>query len=195
MSIKLSRSYPADSMDRYTKDPDLIGVNNANIDAAMVEPVQIMNQVLGYRTFGSCEGHKDMKNPHLIIKKKPKSKTILLHGAPFSSYIGFLLPITELNPLIDFLNECGFEEPLAYIAHGKIQSPNPEEAHEYIKELDGTVLVFSIGGWLEGDCYKVSIHILPIENPKSHKEWDNMRDKGFEVWLNILYNFKKNKSI
>ena len=67
----------------------------------MVEPVRKINKIIGYKTFASCEGHKNTKNPHQ--KPRSPSHSITIDGEPYSSYVGFYLPLLQHCPLVDFL--------------------------------------------------------------------------------------------
>lgn len=188
-SIKLTRKYPSDPKARYSKDPKLVGDDNADLDAAIREPVHILNKVLGYKSFASCEGHKSVKNPYLKPLRS-SSHCEILHGPPYSSYIGFYLPLQQYCPLVDFLISKGFEEVVfGYMVRGGLHVCDPDDSHEYIKTDSGRVLIFFTEGALEGDCYKTCINVSPENMPKSQSEWDKLRDDGWEIWLSLLNEF------
>jgi hypothetical protein len=193
MPIKLTRKYPRKIRLRYSKTPEAASSPTADIDPAMREPIKIMNQKLGYETFGCCEGHKDPVNPYQKKFKVPKGVR-MIKGKPYDSYIGFYLPITYHLPLIDFLIKRKFFAAPAYIAGGSIYVSNNitgYNANFYQRYRDGVGLVYGTDGAMKGDRFGVTIQVLPIQMPKSQKQWDELRDTGWETWLNLLQKFNK----
>jgi hypothetical protein len=188
MPIKLSRKYPNRINSRYSKDPKAAASNIADIDVAMREPIKIMNNKLGYATLGCCEGHKNPINPYQKMIKIPCDvKPCKLK--PYESYIGFYLPICLHSPLIDFLLSKNFFAAGGYIAMGKLYIANSSESNFYQRYSEGVALIYGTDGALKGDTFLVTIQVEPIEMPNSQKKWDELRDNGWETWLNLLLQF------
>lgn len=181
--IRLSRDYPRNPRERYTRKPEAIGGDVEDVDAAIVGPVRMMNNIIGFKTYASCEGHLDPNNPNTAIKPGPDDTMPV--GEPFASYIGFYLPICDHGPLVDFLCDHGFFATAAgYYSLGRATGNNGTRI--YIKYDGGAVLTYSNGGRLEGDTFMVRIGAEPRDMLYSQEEWDYLRDKGWETWLNLF---------
>jgi hypothetical protein len=184
--IKLSRNYPTNPIERYSKDPSEVDDICADMDAAICEPVSILEDVLGYAAYSSCEGH-EVHNPY--VKKPKKSKKYVVdYGYPYSSYIAFYMPLVEYYPFIDFLYKMGFESPLLYILRDEIRVNNPKDPIITKKYYD-TLLYVHISGFTD-DEFQIGIYVEPIHYPASQQKWDRMRDRAWERWLNLINSYQ-----
>jgi hypothetical protein len=188
------------------------GSYKTNVDSALIEPVRILNEVMGYNTFASCEGHaKDWNHADTLGYTKDKDGNPT--GFAFQeSYVAIWANENEMNSMESYLKTQGFEI-------GSTPRSNViENSYDLFKNVNGYHLIFDItkpiapGGKSEfvlrigsgilnpskakthklstGETFKNIGDSLQGQKALSQKDWDTTRDAGWDKWLGIMQNYK-----
>lgn len=193
------------------------GSYKTDVDAALVEPVRILNEELGYNTFASCEGHAcDWEGSDVLgmYEKIDRISGRSSSGMAFQeSYISIYSSEEEIVNLEKFLKSNGFElgsTPRSYVN---------ETSYDLYKNIGNHYLLFDVtkpigpggrsifslrigSGTLNPS--KSKLHVMSSgesfinirdslngQKALSQKDWDNARDAGWNSWINILRKYKK----
>lgn len=133
------------------------------VDAAMKEPVRILNEDIGFQTHASCEGH-------------------LEDDSPINSYIA--IKGVKLKDFGEFLISSGFvfKKSSSMIGkwRAKIFTTTVKVSNYFSIRLEALPLSNGI----------VSLNVFEEPEPLNQSEWDTIRDCGWYLWLNILSYYK-----
>jgi len=180
--VRLTGGYPADPKARFTRSPGAVGSGYADVDAAIAEPVRLMNEALGFTTYASCEGHLDPVNPHVPI---PVDSEALSRIEPCVSYIGFYLRADEHVALVGFLCDHGFQSAYSgYFARGR--ATGRSLPRNYVRYSGEAVLSFHLSERVNGDMATARASVEPRDMPLGQAEWDRLRDSAWETWLDLF---------
>ncbi|MCD1296295.1 hypothetical protein CUJ83_14930 [Methanocella sp. CWC-04] len=203
----------------YPKDPDCRRVSSLYadhstygcVDAAIREPVRILNEEFGLNTLWSCEGHEpEWKANGGILGFMYDEKGNVVGRCSQESYIALSeMYIENVDKFVLYLRSIGFGEgsTLRPLCKGKYYSvylnfPNGhlESDIKYGPECETATVFLRVGphnvnmdnaGWNEhnGTRFKNLCEAVSGNPAFSQEEWDSIRDAGWEIWLNIISNF------
>ena len=157
--------------------------------------MRILNEELRIRTFACCEYHPDEVDERQYETFQGK---VQKYPFTYCSYISLdLVTSGSVKSLIEFLKSLGFKEdnhPIDSLVD-KIEDNGIRFLYYYSLHTatpEG-ILNFNYSCYQKGEPVdgRPFIEIIPFEEQRIRrwKEWDNIRDTGWEYWLEILYRF------
>jgi hypothetical protein len=202
----ISGSYPKNPLlrqNRRVKTPP--GSSDyARVDLAMREPVRIINEDLKLRTFACCEYHPgDLNERHYEVFRYKGRQYDYTYRPPYRSYIVLDLGrYHRVLSLMDFLKKSRFAEDKSTLPQGKFNILMDDDLTDTTKIIANYTLSTKIPVGVLGLSYsyygtgepvdgRFCMEVTPFERMyiRHWKEWDHIRDMGWEYWLEILYNF------
>jgi len=180
------------------------GTSYARVDLAMREPLRILNEELGIRTVSSCEYHPCYLDKRLYQACQNRwPERYCMDRLPYRSFIVLdLEKYYRIVSLRDYLARLGFVTDGETSYHGGFDSMDMDDEEATINLYKGFKTEFTSGilgiryasnaAGIPINC-QCSIDVIPSERQNIHqwKEWDHIRDTGWEYWLEILYLFTK----
>lgn len=198
-------SYPKNPImrqNRRGKTPP--GSDYGRVDLAMREPVRIINEDLKIRTFACCEYHPcDVNKRQYEVFHYKGQEYYYTYRLPYRSYIVLDLGrYYRVASFMDFLKKSGFVEVKDTSPQGRFDVLREDDETDMSKNIENHTLYAKIpvgvlgfnytyygtGEPVDGRC---STDVTPFEKQyiRQWREWDTIRDTGWEYWLQILYNF------
>ncbi len=178
-----------------------------NVDAAIKEPIRILNEELGYNTFASCEGHACNWKAGTLGYSEDMSSSAFQE-----SYVAVYADEESVKSLENYLTTKGFEigsTPRANVV---------EETYDLYKNVGNYHLIFDIkrpvgpggrstfalrvgSGTLNpskakvhtlssGESFRNIDSSLSGQKALSQKAWDSARDTGWTEWIDLLREYK-----
>lgn len=178
------------------------------VDGAVKEPVRILNEELGYRTYASCEGHPEdhRKEVGAPIGYIYDDEGHVIGSRFQESYIA-LKSVRDADHFERYLLENGFKEGstkriYAGGAEGwgiyrnlsnnscltaNFNKDTPTSRTRVSLRISGGRVDMGKAKWTEwpetGQRFRNTLRVGKVVDQKS---WDGIRDGGWETWLNLL---------
>lgn len=108
----------------------------------------------------------------------------------------------QVEALRDYLVGQGFVTDGEYSYHGSFDAIDMDDEEAVIHLCKGLKAEFPLGilGFrylsdpkgtpTNGQC-SIDVTLFELQNIRQWKEWDHIRDEGWEHWLEIMYKFTK----
>jgi hypothetical protein len=167
----------------------------------MREPVLIINEELQLRTFGCCEYHPcDVNRGQYEVFWYNGQQYYYTYRLPYRSYIAIDLDrFHRVEHLMDYLKKVEFRKNGTPNVLEEFKGKGDDVKITAHYELEASFLLGVLGfhysyyGSRDNIYGRFSIYVTPFERQyiRQWEDWDAIRDKGWEYWLEILSLFTK----
>jgi len=201
----LNGSYPKNPALRQSRRSlDNPGTNYMHVDLAMTEPVRIINEELSIRTLACCEYHPcDLdKRQYETFQYKGRECNDPYRGTYRSFIVLDLRKDNKVASFRDFIKKKGFVDDSDISPHGGFDMIDVDDENsrvlvyrglkaEFCKGILGLRYAFNAANEPIDNKYVLDVTPLKRAHIRQWKEWDCIRDTGWEYWLEILHLYTK----
>ncbi len=160
------------------KECNLNGDPYKDVDEGIQEEVRIFNDVLGLKTYSSCEGHLSNKRCAAFIV----------------SYINDKIQLQKIRKAIKKEKMVLIYLKKPHEVNDLIRNQPSHKKSRYFKKYSNSYLItHTLARNIRGYMGTFMVKVKPYDTTIDQNEWDNIRRRRFTAIINMLYNVNLGK--
>jgi hypothetical protein len=156
------------------KDCNLNGDPYRDVDEGIQEEVRIFNDVLGLKTYSSCEGHLSNKRCTAFIV----------------SYIKDKMQLQNIRKAIKKENMVSMNPKKPHEVNDLLRKNqhSQKKSRHFKKYSDSYLITNTLARNIKGYMGTFMVKVKPYNTKMEQNEWDNIRRRRFKAIIYMLYN-------